>query len=139
MSRILALDYGSKRVGLALSDVGRVIASPYKTVEYRSPDDLVHQLVPLIESLQVAVVVVGLPLGMRGQKTAQTSKVEEFVSTLQDHISIPIRLVDERLSTVEASRVLSEQGRKPSRNRGLIDERAAAIFLQTYLDRQSCP
>lgn len=134
MGRILGIDFGSKRVGLALSDVGRIIAFPYKTLHYRSSSDLFERLVSLIEQLEVGKIVVGLPLGMKGQRTAQTIKVEKFVSVLEKSLSVPVDLIDERLTSTEAIRSLQRQGYKPSRDKGLIDETAATIFLQAYLD-----
>lgn len=139
MGRILGIDFGSKRVGLALSDIGHIIASPYDTFKYKSSSDLMERLVSLIEHLEVKKVVVGFPLGMKGQRTAQTIEVEKFVSDLKKHISIPIDLIDERLSSVEATRSLHRQGFKPSLKKGLIDETAATIFLQTYLDSRINP
>ena len=139
MGRILGIDFGSRRMGLALSDSGCTIASPHKTLRYRSVPDLVRQLASLIKDKGVDRVVVGLPIGMKGQRTHQTAEVEEFVDTLARHLSIPVDVMDERLTTVEATRSLRRQGFKPSLNKPLIDETAAAILLQSYLDSQSSP
>ncbi|MEE9167645.1 MAG: Holliday junction resolvase RuvX [Candidatus Neomarinimicrobiota bacterium] len=135
MGRILGIDFGSRRVGLALSDAGRLIASPLRTLEYRDTSGLIQKLTSLIQELRVAKIVVGLPLNMKGERTSQTILVEEFASTLQEKTPVPIDFIDERLTSVEAIRVLHRRGLKPSRNKGMIDKTAAAIFLQSYLDR----
>ena len=135
MGRILGIDYGSKRIGLALSDPGCVIASPYQTVNYHGFSDFLSKLTSLIKNSDVSKIVVGFPLGLKGQRTAQTIEVEKFISTLKTHISLPIDLIDERLSSVEAIRSLQHQGFQPSRKKSLIDMTAASILLQTYLDK----
>jgi len=134
MGRILGIDFGLKRIGLALSDEGCVIASPYKTINYHGFANFLERLIPLIESFEVSKIVVGYPIGMKGHRTAQTVKVEKFISALKKHTSIPIDFIDERLSSIEATRSLQRQGFKPSREKSLIDETAATIFLQSYLD-----
>lgn len=87
-----------------------------------------------IEDQDVESVVVGLPIGMKGQHTAQTVRVEEFISALKKRVSVPVNTIDERLSSVEAARVLRDRGMKPSRVPSRVDDTAAAIFLQSYLD-----
>ena len=133
MHRILGIDYGEKRVGLALSDPMHMIASPYKTI----PNN--HDLIVAIQSIMkaeiVEIVVVGLPKGMKGQDTAQTKHVTGFVENLNQN-SIKVELVDERLTSISAKKALVEQGIKTGHNKGLIDQTAAAIILQQYLDSQ---
>lgn len=137
MERILGIDYGSRRVGLALSDSNGIIASPLRTIEYQSIDDLIVQLKSLVKEHQINSFLVGLPIGMKGQKTEQTKTVESFIGVLKDRFSLPIETEDERLTTVEANRSLREQGLEPSREKGAVDATAAAILLQAYLDRKS--
>ena len=137
MGRILGVDFGSRRVGLALSDPGCVIAFPFRTLQVVDPSELVKDLVTLIGDLEVGKVVVGFPLGLKGQQTDQTAEVRKFVSVLRQRVSVPVDTVDERLTTVEATRSLQRQGFKPSREKHLIDETAAAILLQAYLDSQT--
>ncbi|MFQ6674257.1 MAG: Holliday junction resolvase RuvX, partial [Fidelibacterota bacterium] len=100
MAPILAIDYGSRRVGLALSDVRQIIAFPYKTVAYESVDELVKELTSVARDNHVEKIVVGFPVGLKGQRTAQTAEVERFVTTLKRQGALPVVLVDERLSTV---------------------------------------
>ena len=137
MGRILGIDYGSQRVGLALSDPSGIIASPLRTIKYQSIVDLIAQLKSLVGEHQINGFVVGFPIGMKGQRTEQTETVESFIDILKEHFSLPIEIEDERLTSVQASRSLREQGFEPSREKGSVDATAAAILLQAYLDRQS--
>lgn len=133
MKRILGIDYGEKRVGLALSDLLQMIASPFKTIPNNS--SLLLSLKNIIDEREVEKVVVGMPIGMKGQETRQTKLVKAFVTRLEDcHISV--ELEDERLSSVSAEKSLILQGIKTGHNKGLIDQTAAAIILQLYLDRR---
>ena len=133
MHRILGIDYGEKRVGLALSDPMHMIASPYKSIPNNPA--LIVAIQSIMKAEIVEFVVVGLPKGMKGQKTAQTKYVNSFVENLnQNHIKV--ELVDERLTSISAKKALVEQGIKTGHNKGLIDQTAAAIILQQYLDSQ---
>ena len=134
MSRYLAIDHGSKRVGLALSDPMKIIAKPYKTITYSKLDELIILLIKIIEEEDVKSIVLGLPLGMKGQETTQTKHVLEFKEKLKLKIKIPIILQDERLSSLSAEKSLIQQKVKTGHNKSQIDKTAAAIFLQQYLD-----
>lgn len=133
MKRILGIDYGEKRVGLALTDLLQMIASPFKTIPNNS--SLLSSLKNIIDEHEVEKVVVGMPIGMKGQETHQTQIVKEFVNRLEEH-HISVDLEDERLSSVSAKKSLIQQGVKTGHNKGLIDQTAAAIILQLYLDRR---
>jgi len=133
MHRILGIDYGEKRVGLALSDPMQMIASPYKTIP--NNPDLIVAIQSIMKAKIVEIVVVGLPKGMKGQETAQTKHVTSFVENLNQN-DIKVELVDERLTSISAKKALVEQGIKTGHNKGLIDQTAAAIILQQYLDSQ---
>ena len=133
MHRILGIDYGEKRVGLALSDPMQMIASPYKTIP--NNPDLIVAIQSIMKAEIVEIVVVGLPKGMKGQETAQTKHVTSFVENLNQN-DIKVELVDERLTSISAKKALVEQGIKTGYNKGLIDQTAAAIILQQYLDSQ---
>jgi len=134
MSRYLAIDHGSKRVGLALSDPMKIIAKPYKTITYSKLDELIILLIKIIEEEDVKSIVLGLPLGMKGQETTQTKHVLEFKEKLKLKIKIPIILQDERLSSLSAEKSLIQQKVKTGYNKSHIDKTAAAIFLQQFLD-----
>ena len=135
MSRSIGIDLGSKRVGLALSDKSSMIASPYKTLNYKNEKDLLDQLRIIIEDFKIETIVLGLPLNMRGEDSAQTKKVRQFKSALSI-FNLPIKLEDERLSSVSAKKSLVMQDIKTGHNKSEIDRRAAAIILQQFLDKK---
>ncbi|SUZ51628.1 uncharacterized protein METZ01_LOCUS4482 [marine metagenome] len=134
MGRLLAIDYGARRVGLALSDPLKMIASPYRTIINKNNTILIEEIERIIAAEDVELTIIGLPLGMAGQKTEQTKKVEKFVDKLTDR-GIIIKYEDERWSSVAAKRSMKEQNIKSGYNKDLVDQTAAAIFLQQYLDR----
>ncbi len=135
MGRFLGIDHGQKRVGLALSDPLNIIAKPYRTITYTGIDDLCTRIQTIIAEEQVERVVLGLPIGMQGQRTQQTENVSQFAEHLKSVVDIPVVTEDERLSSISAEKALIQQDIKTGHNKGRIDETAAAIFLQQYLDR----
>ena len=136
MGRILGLDYGDRRIGLALSDPSKMIASPFKFIINTGDDEVLDCLKILIAEEDIEAIVVGLPIGMKGQETKQTTKVREFAELLSS-LTIPISFEDERLSSVSAEKSMIQQKIKTGHNKGMIDQRAAAILLQQYLDRHT--
>lgn len=131
--RALGLDVGGRRIGLALSDPTGFLASPFGFVE-RGPSDLAD-IARIAEENEVAEIVVGLPLSMSGDSGIQAGKVRAFIRDLRSQTDLPIKTVDERLSTVQAQGMLRQSGRRRrDRDRGEIDAAAAAVILQTYLD-----
>ena len=136
MGRFLAIDFGEKRVGLALSDPIKIIAKPFKSITYTDHDDLLNQILLIIEEKNVEKIILGFPKGLKGENTAQTNKVMSFFNLIKNKSIIPIVLQDERFSSVSAKKSLILQNIKTGHNKGLIDETAAAIFLQLYLDRK---
>lgn len=131
--KVLAIDYGTRRVGLAVSDRDRRIALPYRTLHVDK--NLITTLKEIVEREEVVEVVVGLPLGLRGQETPRTQEVRAFVSLLERALPCPIHLIDERLTSLEAERRLREAGTRPSRNKGRIDQVAAMLILESFLER----
>ena len=136
MSRCIGIDLGSKRVGLAISDKMNMIASPYETLTFKNEQDLLDQLRLIIVDFKVKSIVLGLPLNMNGEDSAQTKKVREFKSVLSI-FNLPIIFEDERLSSVSAKRSLVMQDIKTGHNKSEIDKRAAAIILQQFLDKNN--
>ena len=136
MGRILGVDYGDSRIGLSLSDPLKMIASPFQTIRNEGSEKRLQSLQTLIEEQEVESIVVGLPIGMKGQETAQTKKVREFADSLSV-LNLPIYLEDERLSSVSAEKSMIIQKIKTGHNKGMIDQRAAAILLQQFLDKQN--
>ena len=133
MGRILGIDYGDSRIGLALSDPTKTIASPFQTISNRGQDWFIQKLNHIIIEKDIECFVIGLPIGLNGKDTQQTKKVRDFAKAIKE-IKLPIYLQDERLSSLSAAKSLKEQKIKTGYNKHLIDERAAAIFLQQYLD-----
>ena len=102
MGRLLAIDYGEKRLGLAISDPNQIISKPLKTIILTDSQYIYNELEKIISDYEIQKLIIGLPLGMDGKNTQQTSKVEAFKENLQNKISIPVILFDERLSSVSA-------------------------------------
>ena len=136
MGRYLGIDNGEKRVGLALSDPLKIIATPFRTLLVHNTNQVIRELDKIIDEQDVDLIVVGNPLGMKGQQTVQTKRVMEFTDKLRD-IGYKVMLEDERLSSVSAKRIIIEQEIKTGYNKELIDQTAAAIILQQFLDKQS--
>lgn len=136
--RALGIDLGSRRIGVAICDSAGTVASPYETVE-RSGDHTVdhRRLCALAEEAEVEILVVGLPLGLDGQVGAAATLVLEEVDELRDATSLPVETYDERLTTVTATRLLREAGVKARAQRRMVDQVAAAVILQSWLDGRS--
>ncbi|MBD0344287.1 MAG: Holliday junction resolvase RuvX [Coleofasciculus sp. Co-bin14] len=130
----LGLDLGSKRIGVAGCDGTGLIATGLTTIERTSFDRDVAQLREIIEQRQVQVLVVGLPYSMNGTLGTQARKVQNFTKRLEAALQLPVEYVDERLTSLEAEELIKAENRSPSRNKGLIDRKAAAIILQQWLD-----
>ena len=136
MGRVLGIDYGDSRIGLAMSDPLKIIASPFKTIRNEGNEKCLQVFQSLIKQKDVEAIVVGLPIGLKGQETVQTKKVRKFANLLYA-LKLPIHLEDERLSSVSAEKSMIQQNIKTGHNKELIDQRAAAIILQQFLDKQN--
>ncbi len=132
----LGLDVGSKRIGVAGCDGTGLIASGLTTIERTSFDRDVAQLRELVEQRQVQVLVVGLPYSMDGTLGFQARKVQKFAARLAGALQLPVEYMDERLTSFEAEELLKAEKRSPSRNKALIDRKAAALILQQWLDNR---
>jgi len=135
LNRILAIDYGDKKVGLALSDPMKIIAKPYKTIMNNSKESLLNDINQVIELKDVNEIVVGLPKTLKNTYSEQTYKVKDFIDYITKSLDINIVVVDERLSSIEAKKSLINQGIKTGHNKKDVDMTAAALFLQNYLNR----
>ena len=134
--RILALDLGKKRIGMALSDALGLTAQPLETlVRTRIREDL-DALARLMEERGVGLVLLGNPLHMSGDESRQTAWVREFGERLAARTGRPVENQDERWTSMEAERLLRRHGRMPDRRSGTVDKMAAALLLQSYLDRR---
>jgi putative holliday junction resolvase len=136
MISALGLDVGRKRIGVAGCDGTGLIATGLTTIERRSFLQDVEQFRAIVEQRQVQVLVVGLPYLMDGTLGAQAKQVQKFAGRLSAALQLPIEYVDERLTSVQAEQLLLAENVSPSRNKGLIDRKAAAIILQRWLDER---
>jgi putative Holliday junction resolvase len=132
--RVLGLDLGQVRIGVAVSDPDRRVAVPVGTVRTGPPEDL-RAIAALAREHQVTRIVVGLPLSMSGSRGAAAARAETFADVLREALALPVALQDERLSTVEAERGLAASGVRGPARRRVVDRSAAAVILQAYLDR----
>lgn len=136
MGCVLGLDYGRRRIGVAVSDDLGLTAQPVETWSNLKWEQVVENICTKIKDRSIERVVVGLPLNLRGQKGHLALEVERFVSKLKQHISVPIILWDERLTSVQSKRILHTLHKKPSQNKERIDLIASVLLLQNYLDYQ---
>lgn len=135
--RVVGLDYGRRRIGVALSDPSGVIASPHGVVEKKgdAPDRLPDELVDLLESVEADRVVVGVPLHMDGRAGEMAEEARAFAGALRERTGLPVEEWDERLSSSAAERALIETGApaRVRREKGRVDAMAAALTLRAYL------
>jgi putative holliday junction resolvase len=134
LGRMLGLDIGERRIGVAVSDEMGTIASPVGMILRES--DVVRELRAMIERYGAERLVIGLPVGLSGREGPQAATVREFVDVLAEGIDLPIAFWDERLSTAVAERSLIEGGTRRNKRKGKVDSVAAAVILQGYLDHQ---
>jgi len=135
MKKILALDLGERRIGLAISDALHMLAHPLKTIEWHGIKSLLIDLAEIIENNDVDRVVVGLPYTMKGGFSKKTQQVSDIAAELRENLAVPVIEIDERLTTKMAEQALRNVGKQASRQRHKIDQIAATFILQSYLDR----
>ncbi len=131
--RVLAIDLGTKRVGIAKSDPFGMITQPHATLQRRGDDALVEEIARICEELEVAEIVVGLPLHMDGREGEGAADARRVAGLLETRIGCRVVLWDERLSTVGAERLMTELGVKTRHKRSRVDQFAAEMILQSYL------
>ena len=132
--RILAIDHGTKRMGIALSDELKMIAQPLEFIPARPFPDFLARLNELLREKEVELVLVGLPRSLSGGNGPAALKVEEFVDALKSAVPVPIKTWDERLTSAQANRLLIEDNVRRRKRKANVDKMAAAILLQSYLD-----
>ena len=132
--RLMGLDVGDKRIGVALSDEGALIASPRETLERKGNRKDIAHLLELAAREDVSEILIGMPLSLDGSAGPQAEKVSRFVEALKAETEIKVTTWDERLSTVAAERVLIEGDMSRAKRKKTIDRVAAAVILQGYLD-----
>jgi len=132
--RILALDHGTKRIGVAVSDETRTIAQPLEFIPAGPFADFLARLRQLIREKEIGLILVGLPRNMDGSYGPAAETVQTFVGVLGSAITVPIKMWDERLTSAQANRVLIQGGARRAKRKEKVDKMAAAILLQSYLD-----
>ena len=135
MNRILGLDFGRARIGVAISDELQMLAHPLETIP--ANEEPASRVAEIVREKQVDHVVAGIPRQMNGQIGPAAAEVLEFVEKLRAILPCPVVTWDERLTTVAAHRALRDAGKKTRDTRGYVDQVAAQMILQTYLDRRA--
>jgi len=137
VGRVLGLDYGRRRVGVSVSDLLGITAQPLTTWTGLGDTKLIQRIAATISEMGIDSVVIGDPLTTRGERGIMSERVRRFVGRLSKTVRVPVYLQDERFTSVEAKRVLRDQGRKTGSNKDVVDRISAVLILQAYLDRQS--
>jgi putative Holliday junction resolvase len=132
--RILCLDYGEKRIGLALSDELAITAQPLGKIEAATDERRLEEIRKVVAENEVSEVVVGLPLTLKGDVSHAGARVRAFARDLNHHLCLPVVTWDERLSTRQGEQILIDAGMSRKKRKGVVDSVAAAIILQSYLD-----
>ena len=133
--RTLALDWGERRIGVAISDPMGLIAQPLETIPaHAGGRDALERIAELVRSHEVGEIVVGLPLHMNGRAGPEAEKARAFGERVRSRAGVAVEYLDERWTSVEAERALEESGVRESKRRGKIDPVAAAILLRTWLE-----
>ena len=135
MPRILGIDFGTRRIGVALGDILGITACPFLVIERKSVEEDLKALGAIIKEQDVTLVVMGDPLNMDGSAGVLTDNVKAFANKLNEKFNVEIKYVDERLTTLQANRILIEEADySREKRKGVRDKVAAALILQSYLD-----
>ena len=130
--KYLAMDLGTKRLGLAISTSG-VLTTPYKLISFKTYEEARDEVIKIIEKEKITCIVLGLPKNMDNSMGFASERSLNFKKLLEEKCSLPVNLVDERLSTVEAESILIENNYSRAKRKNVIDELSACIILDTYL------
>tara|TARA_B100000029_G_C17424249_1_gene905471 strand:- start:426 stop:836 length:411 start_codon:yes stop_codon:yes gene_type:complete len=133
LGRILALDVGSRRIGVSMSDPMQIIASPFSVIDCKISKDVFSEIIDIIDDYSIDSLVIGMPITMKGKDSIQTKEVKQFIDKISKLINIEVYTVDERLSSVSAEKELIKSGVKTGHNKGEIDKTAATLILQEFL------
>ena len=134
MGRILGIDFGLSKVGVAISDPSGIISLPLKVIRYNDKKELINNLISISKDKNIKKIVIGYPIGMNYEKNEMTEIIDLFKKDMEK-AGFEVFLEDERLSSEYAKKVMIEQNIKTGKNKELIELTAASIILQTYLDR----
>jgi len=131
--RIMGLDYGHRRIGVAVSDPSGIIAQGLDTLDFRDEEAAFEKLGKIISELGIGKLVVGMPLNLKGRRARKAEEVSKFIAKLKARFQLPVIEWDERFTSVAAEKTLREMGYQPSRVKGRIDQLSAVFILQDYL------
>jgi len=131
--RVLGLDYGERRIGAALSDSLGLTAQPLVVLTRKN---LLNEILALVKQHEVALIVIGLPRHMSGEEGVKAEEARAFGARVAEKTGLPVEYMDERLTTLAAQRMLSETDMSGAKKRAVVDKLAAALILQTWLDRK---
>ena len=135
MGRAMALDYGLKRIGIPMTDIMQIMASPFDTIDSVSLKKNAGKIIEIAKNNDVSTIVVGLPINMDGTEGEMAETVRKFIEEIKLISDIEIVTIDERLTTAQAERMLIDEGDiSREKRKGLKDKLAASFILQTYLD-----
>ncbi|NIR48688.1 Holliday junction resolvase RuvX [candidate division KSB1 bacterium] len=134
--RILGIDYGKRRIGVAISDPSCVVAQGLQTIGYKTPPEALTKIEEIVSTYDVSEIVVGLPLTLRGEAQTAVIKTNAFITELRKRLDIPILRWDERFTSSIAESAIRDMGKSPSKHKEKVDEMSAILILQSYLDRR---
>jgi len=136
MSKILGIDYGLKKIGLAIGNEDFKMAFPYKTIIKKNNQTLLTELKSILERENISKIVLGLPLYLNGETSLTTVQVKNFAQKLKTHFNLPVILVDERLTSLEAERRIMELNLKnKQKKKMIIDQLSAVLILENYFNQ----
>tara|TARA_B110000263_G_C15136662_1_gene431419 strand:- start:134 stop:556 length:423 start_codon:yes stop_codon:yes gene_type:complete len=135
--RVMGIDFGEVKIGIAISDPLKMISYPYITINRKRTPDYISEIRKIVEEKKVESIVVGYPLTLSGNKSKQTQITEKFINQLEISLDAMIYTCDERLSSQEAQRYLKEKGVKTGHNKEKVDQMAASIILRQFLSSRN--
>jgi putative Holliday junction resolvase len=135
MNRIIGIDFGLSKVGIAISDPSGIISMPLETIRYKNQKDLIERLKKIALEKNVKTLVIGYPLNMNYKENSMTEIIDKFKVVMESN-DFEIYLEDERLSSQYAKKIMIQQDIKTGKNKEMVDVLSASIILQTYLDRK---
>ncbi|MFQ5456214.1 MAG: Holliday junction resolvase RuvX [Nitrospirota bacterium] len=134
--RVLGIDIGERRIGIAISDEYQWIANPYSVIDKKIADSYICDILKIVEDNEIEKIVVGLPLKLDGNVGIEGEKAIKFREEIKEESDIPVILWDERFSSISANRILLDADMSRKKRKKVIDKMAAAIILQSYLDSE---
>jgi putative Holliday junction resolvase len=135
--RIMALDIGDKRIGVALSDLMQITSQPFTTITYKTSKEALAEIKNIMVEQNVVKVIAGYPLNLAGEATRQTEKTEGNIRYFEKQLRLKIERVDERFTSQDAEAHMRQLGFKPSQDKAAIDKIAAALMLKNYLEEHT--